>query len=194
MKEILNYPRLLRALYREKTIFLIAVIFTSLMILTGALLPHDVRKSLMEMLYEKLKDVEFSVTGIFMNNIRSTGIIMLGGIIFSVLSFILVGLNFLVLGAAMVTLAPEHGTAFMIVSILPHGIFEIPAILLSFVGAMMITKAISVRIAGREENVSAKVLLLETFALFVLMILPLLIAAAVLEVYLTPWLTGLIAK
>ncbi|NPV02086.1 MAG: stage II sporulation protein M [Brevinematales bacterium] len=194
MKEIMNYPALFRALYRERGIFLTAVVFTTLMTLIGALLPQDTQKTLMDILYDKLKGVEFSAPGIFLNNLRSGGIILLGGIMFSLPSVILVGLNFLVLGTAMVTLIPAHGTAFMMASLLPHGIFEIPAILLSFVGAMMITKAVVVRITGREEAVSSRMLLLETLTLAVLMILPLLVIAALIEVYVTPWLTGLVVK
>ena len=109
-----------------------------------------------------------SVGGLFVNNLEACLMIMLYGLIPYVhLPALAMGLNAMllgVLGAQMV--ASGQSLALYFLALLPHGIFEIPALVLSFAMGQISALCISV-------------------------VIPLLAVAATVEAYVTPTLVGL---
>lgn len=76
--------------------------------------------------------------------------------------------------------------------LLPHGIFELPAMFLSLAMGIQLCLNISKKILKKERRLSIKDILSESVRLFILFILPLLICAAVIETYVTPKLIQMI--
>ena len=69
--------------------------------------------------------------------------------------------------------------------ILPHGVFELPALILSLAAGLFLCQSINAYIRHNEKGVM-KPLLLNLLRLVALVVLPLLIVAAVMEAYVTP--------
>lgn len=68
---------------------------------------------------------------------------------------------------------------------LPHGIFELPALMLSLAGGLLLCRRVTDTLRGRAQGVVWP-LVKDLLRLLVLHVMPLLLAAAVVEAYLTP--------
>jgi uncharacterized membrane protein SpoIIM required for sporulation len=130
-----------------------------------------------------------SAVFIFTNNLRATFLILLGGIIsFSVLGMIAylvnVGLVGVVLG--VFKLIGYSPVLLFAAGLLPHGIFEIPALMLASavmlrIGAMLVTPQI-----GKSMGQVILELLADWLKVFLGVVVPLLAVAALIETYVTP--------
>ena len=131
---------------------------------------------------------------LFQNNIRANIIIMIGGLLFSIFSVLGIIMNGLIIGFTYTLVTPIQ----FIVGILPHGIFELPATILSLVGAFIITKleinllnALFKKRLKEEINKSDK--LVKDIVLTFIIILVLLIIAAIIEAGVTPVLLSMVS-
>ena len=119
--------------------------------------------------------------------------IMLYGLIPYVrLPALAMGLNAMllgVLGAQM--LASGQALALYFLAILPHGIFEIPALVLSFAMGLYVCGHLTDRVRGREGALSFWDCMEQISALCISVVIPLLAVAAAVEAYITPALLGL---
>lgn len=75
--------------------------------------------------------------------------------------------------------------------LLPHGIFELPAFFLSMAMGIYLCRTLTMKIFGRAKEEKILPMLNGIAKGFVMIVIPLLIIAAVLECYLTPQLMSL---
>ena len=132
-----------------------------------------------------------SVVGLFLNNLRATLLTMLYGLIpFLYLPALSLGVNAILMGV-MGAYYTNNGISLLLylAGILPHGIFEIPALLLGMAGGLCLCSNINTYIRKNEKGVM-KPLFLNLLRLSCLL-LPLLAVAAVLEAYVTPLVMSL---
>jgi stage II sporulation protein M len=138
-----------------------------------------------------------SAVFIFTNNLRATILILLGGIAsFSVLGMIAylvnVGLVGVVLGVfKIIGFSPMLLFA---AGLFPHGIFEIPALMLATammlrIGAIMVTPQI-----GKSMGQVIFELLADWLKVFLGVVVPLLAVAALIETYVTPYILLAVMK
>jgi stage II sporulation protein M len=104
-------------------------------------------------------------------------------------------LNSGLIGAIAVLVGAKQGIAYPIIGLVPHGIIEIPAFLLQFAGIVLwqvtITEAIVAKLRGRKiERYKFNRGLKDVLILALTSVILLLIAAAI-ETYVTPYLLGL---
>ena len=104
-------------------------------------------------------------------------------------------LNSGVIGMIAVTVGISNGVAFPILGLVPHGIIEIPGFLLQFASIVLwqvtISETIIDKLVARKlERDKIKQCLKDAFVLAVASII-LLMVAAVIETYVTPYLLGL---
>jgi stage II sporulation protein M len=104
-------------------------------------------------------------------------------------------LNSGVIGVIAVMVGVNNGVAYPIVGLVPHGIIEVPAFLLQFACIVLwqvtITEAILAKLRGRKlERDKVRQGLKDALVLAVASII-LLIVAATIETYVTPYLLGL---
>ena len=104
-------------------------------------------------------------------------------------------LNSGVIGVIAVIVGAKQGIAYPIIGLVPHGIIEIPAFLLQFASIVLwqvtITEAIIAKVRGRKvEREKVKQSLKDTLILAGTSIILLMIAAAI-ETYITPYLIGI---
>jgi stage II sporulation protein M len=121
---------------------------------------------------------------IILNNTIKALFSIIFGIIGGLPSLFFIGFNGFTIGIFMSVLQSETGFIPLVASLAPHGIIEIPLLLLS-TSLGLIVGIESVRfIAGRKSQV--KTTLRQSLILYVKWILPGLIIAALIEVYITP--------
>ena len=127
---------------------------------------------------------------LFANNLEACILLFLGGASFGILTIFIMSLNGIVIGAIMEIVHKDHSVLFVAAAILPHGIFEIPAFIIS--GALGILLAQSLIAEWYGSGDAAKDA--KAYArLFILYVLPLIAVAASVEAFITPAIIHLVA-
>ena len=135
------------------------------------------------------EDGSFNVLALFANNLRAMVLgILYGFIPFLYLPALALGVNAAILG--MLASLIDGQWLLLAAGILPHGIFELPALFLSLAAGLCLCKNINAYIRKNEKGIM-KPLLLNILRVTVLLVLPLLVIAAVRETYVTPALMQL---
>ena len=127
---------------------------------------------------------------IFANNLTAAFSAILWGLVpFAYLAAFPLGFNFFLIGAlGAYYVRSGSSLGVYLVGILPHGIFELPALVL-FCAAGLCSR-VTARVRGDKE-VRILRTLSEVSTLFLYVILPLLAAAALIETYVTPRLLAM---
>ena len=147
-----------------------------------------------------------SVLDVFLNNEIAALSTYLLSIFFGIVSIFSVILNGLSLGILYGTTFPQQNFAVFVAYILPHGIFEIPAIILESVAGILlfkflyffVKKSFTYRSPSFKEGMvkswdENKVYLIHSVVLIIFVSI-LLIIAAIIEVYLTPTIGSYVAN
>lgn len=129
-------------------------------------------------------DGSFSALALFGNNLRAMVVSTLYGFIpFLYLPALSMGVNAILLG--MVASSVNGQWLLLAAGILPHGIFELPALCLSLAAGLCLCQNIN-RYIRKNEKGLMKPLLLNILRVTGLVVIPLLVVAAIMESYVTP--------
>ena len=129
-------------------------------------------------------DGSFSALALFGNNLRAMVVSTLYGFIpFLYLPALSMGVNAILLG--MVASSVNGQWLLLAAGILPHGIFELPALCLSLAAGLCLCQNINRYIRKNEKGIM-KPLLLNILRVTGLVVIPLLVVAAIMESYVTP--------
>lgn len=187
----------------KKAFFFISVIFF-LLIAGGALyfylnkaLTMDLMQALSNMINSKdILDHQgnIQVWSLFKNNLQAcTLAIGLGVLPFLFLCFLPLIVNALTVAIALAAnLLAGSSVLFLIAALVPHGIFEIPAILLSITLGFFLCKELMMKVLGDHKDVSLIDVIRHIMQLYIGWLLPLLMIAAFIESYLTPFIIQLV--
>jgi len=127
---------------------------------------------------------------IFVNNaIKALGTVFLG-ILLGLPPLFFIGLNGFIIGALGSALESTNGWTYVIASFVPHGVIEIPVILLATALGLTVGMESLKWLARRESRV--KVQLSDSLKVYLRWILPGLAVAAIIEGFVTPLLVGLV--
>jgi stage II sporulation protein M len=127
---------------------------------------------------------------IFINNaIKALGLVFLG-ILLGVPPVLFIGLNGFILGGFSSALESVNGWRYVIASFVPHGVIEIPVILLATALGLTLGLESLKWLLRRESRV--KLQLSDCLKVYLRLILPGLAVAAIIEVFVTPLLIGLV--
>ena len=116
------------------------------------------------------------ISFIFLNNVQSSFYGMIFGVFIGIFPIIFIAVNGYLLGF-VANLAIQEGGLFSLWRIFPHGIFELPAVFISFALGLRIGVSIFNRKKFRKFNEN----FISCLKVFVLIIIPLLIIAAIIE-------------
>lgn len=133
---------------------------------------------------------QISATALLFNNLRAAAWSILYGLIpFLYLPALSIGLNATVLGAVTASyIVGNQSLLLLLAGLIPHGIFEIPALLLCFACGLYLCSEITQHLK-KSENDELNPLsetCKELFRVYVTCAVPLLIVAAVVESFVTP--------
>ncbi len=122
---------------------------------------------------------------IFLNNSKTAAIAMLGGIVFGIVPWIIVLFNGFMVGSVS-TIAYEaggKGIPQIILLLIPHGVIEIPAILLAATAGILFYRNVRRGYSKEGFKLSLKLLGISVVMLFI---------AALVETFVTPVLGGIV--
>ena len=115
-----------------------------------------------------------------------------GCIPFLYLPALTLGANAMLLGIpAARCLQSGYSIAAFLAALLPHGIFEIPALLVTIAVGLELCRDLSGRLRRRKGLAAFPQYLADGSRLFLFPVLPLLAVAALMEAYVTPWAAAL---
>ncbi|VVB92912.1 Stage II sporulation protein M [uncultured archaeon] len=121
---------------------------------------------------------------IFKNNAFNSLMALVLGIGFGFVPFFLVAVNGLFLGMVAETFSTEKGILFVLAAVLPHGIIELPMVLLSAAIGLRLGYEMFRFLKGERTNL--KMEFMQGMWFYLVRIAPLLFVAAVIESYVTP--------
>ena len=180
-----------------RAVVIIFLLFFSTILIgwVGTAQNHAVGEEFMHM-FEK--DVAKQVMGgsdaevgskIFLNNLEACLILFLGGASFGIFTIFIMSLNGIVIGAIMEIVHEQHSAAFVAAAILPHGIFEIPGFIIAGALGIMLSQSLVDEYYGKGDAAAETQRLARNF---VLMVIPLLAVAALVEAFITPQVIQLV--
>ncbi|MCQ1539464.1 stage II sporulation protein M [Methanocalculus taiwanensis] len=126
---------------------------------------------------------------LFVNNLQACIILFLGGVTFGILTVFVLATNGVIVGAVAQISNELQGGLYVIAALLPHGLFELPALFISGALGLMLSGAIQRELleggdaahdAGRYTVIFAKT------------VTPLLVLAAITEAFITPGIIVLV--
>jgi stage II sporulation protein M len=127
---------------------------------------------------------------IFINNaIKALGLVFLG-ILLGLPPLLFIGLNGFIVGGLGSVLESVEGWRYVMASFVPHGVIEIPVILLAAALGLTVGMESLKWLVRRESRV--KLQLSDCLKVYLKWILPGLAVAAIIEVFVTPLLIGLV--
>jgi len=126
---------------------------------------------------------------IFFNNAIKSLIAFVFGLGFGIIPLLFVVLNGYILGVVTYLESMDNGLAYVAIAILPHGVIELPMILISAAMGLRMGLLVFNALAGRD--VALKQEFLQGLNVFFRFIAPLLLVAAAIETFITPLLIAL---
>ena len=121
---------------------------------------------------------------IFLNNALKTLLAILLGSLFGVVPAVILLANGIALGVVFSLSVESRGLWLSLLSILPHGLLELPAVFLGTSIGLMVGGHVIKRLSGQAEATLGSQLL-QGFRFFCTVIIPLLLIAALVEAFLT---------
>ena len=125
---------------------------------------------------------------IFANNAGKGLIAMLAGFFFGIFPILFVALNGYIVGAVVSWREPDWGLFKVLAAILPHGVLEIPGIIISCSYGVWLGYRFYLALFKGEEF---KKYLLKAVKIYIKLILPVLFVAAFIEAFITPLVVSL---
>ena len=121
---------------------------------------------------------------IFLNNSIKSFLAVVLGIVFAIPPLFFIVSNGALLGIVIGAKSSEVGLAKVLLLIIPHGVIEIPALILSASYGVEVGLAAIKKLLGRDVDVSE--VLVEKIKKYFKVVLPMLLVAALIETYVTP--------
>ena len=121
---------------------------------------------------------------IFLNNALKSLLSLVLGAGFGLIPVLFVGGNGLLLGLLVSLVLKQEGFLFVLAAILPHGIIELPMILIS--AGLGLRLGYFMYISIRGEKTDMRFELIESLWIYLRIIMPLLFVSAMIETFVTP--------
>ena len=121
---------------------------------------------------------------IFLNNALKSFLALILGIGFGVIPFLFLAGNGVILGILADLISRQQGVLFVIAATLPHGIIEVPVILISAGIGFRLGHVMYLSITGMRTDIRQE--LNQGVGFYIRRIVPLLFIAAAIETFITP--------
>lgn len=182
-------------LFKIKNLSIILVVFFIISIFLGYELAHLYPVQIKEIIYKNLQDMlepaknysSFKLFSfIFFKNLIVALVCVLLGIIFGIIPVLIILINGLILGIVSFIILEQFNAFVLMAGILPHGIFEIPALIFSAASGVWLWRSVWKRLLYDQGELKKEFLSIIKF--FILVIMPMLAIAALIETFITPYI------
>jgi len=127
---------------------------------------------------------------LFANNLEACILLFVGGASFGIFTIFIMSLNGIVIGSILEIVQKDHTPLFVAAAIIPHGIFEIPAFIISgALGILLAQSLIAEWYGGADTGRTAR----DYARVFIVYVLPLVLMAAFVEAFITPVVVHLVS-
>ncbi|MDY6958721.1 MAG: stage II sporulation protein M [Halobacteriota archaeon] len=123
------------------------------------------------------------VFNIFTRNTALSFMALVSGIAFGLIPLGFITINGILIGVIMQMAEEEMGALFVLLAIIPHGIVELPMVILSSAIGMKLGQELLCILIDRESNIKEE--FIKGIRTFTVLVVPLLFVAAIIEVYIT---------
>lgn len=128
---------------------------------------------------------------IFLNNLVACIALFLGGATFGLVPLFVIASNGFVIGGIIETVRGEKGVEFILAGILPHGVIEIPMVLVSAGLGFLLAESLVRELLRGEGDTAAEAL--GYGRIFVRYVVPFVALAAAVEAFITPQIIQLLS-
>ena len=153
--------------------------------LAGTIAPSSIRRQMTEMFQAIAGNYRGLAGGmlffnILLQNVMATIFVLISGVLVGIIPIFVIGANGFVLGVVYRQAAEVMGYSKAALKVLPHGVFELPALLFAasyghWLGVMVVR-----RMRGKESTL-IRILIEHAFRRYFAIVFPLLIVAAAIE-------------
>jgi len=165
----------------------------TLAVMEDPTLGEDLMQTLNQEVFGKILDDNQIVLSfnLFLNNLEASIILFLGGATFGVLTLIVLSTNGIVIGMVIEVLREQQGLLYILAGVIPHGIFEIPAFIISGGLGLLLAEELLREARGKGDAAEkAK----DYSIVFLKAVIPLLAIAAFVEGFITPEIINLVVQ
>ena len=127
---------------------------------------------------------------IFVKNLFTSAMAMFLGLGLGVIPLVVVSSNGFLLGIVGYDAVEKAGISFLLAGILPHGIIELPVVLVSIAIGFRLGYLLAFTLAQEKVNLSGEIK--TAFHLLVRWVAPLLFLAAIIETFITPFVISVV--
>lgn len=120
---------------------------------------------------------------IFLNNLQACALLFLGGASLGIFTMVIISVNGLLIGGVVAFGIQERGLKYILAALLPHGLLELPAFILSGALGVALARAVWLELG---ESGDASFAMRWLFRVFISRVIPLLAIAAFIESFITP--------
>ncbi len=179
-----NYKLSLKTLKNTKNyIWFVSILFI-LFVLLGFIFPVFFQQQILDLIRDLLKkteglDVWNMIRFIFINNLKSSFFAIFCGVLFGIIPLAVSVVNGYVLGFVANRTIQSEGYL-VLWRLLPHGIFELPAVLISIGIGLRLGMFLFIY-KGKDKLKEFGKWLLDGLRVFVFIVIPLLVLAAIIE-------------
>jgi stage II sporulation protein M len=124
------------------------------------------------------------MTVIFLKNLLTCAMSVLLGLGLGIVPFLVVTSNGFLLGVVAYGILNKEGFPFLLAGILPHGIIELPTVLVSIAIGFRLGYLLTIAILGEKPDLVGEIR--NAVHILIRLIMPLLLLAAFIETFITP--------
>jgi len=126
---------------------------------------------------------------IFANNAIKSFLLILSGVAFGIIPVLFVAYNGYIIGIVISIAGGERGVGNVLLSLLPHGVFEIPAVILSGALGIWLGSGMIERLRGRDGDLKWR--LGYSIRIFLRVAVPMLLIASIIETFISPYISSM---
>jgi stage II sporulation protein M len=184
-----DFPR-----YAAATVVIFAVSLAAGVALTVA--SPETGQQMLDLLREAIlgEVIDKSPAGLaftlFLNNLQACTLMFLGGATFGLLTAFIILTNGVVIGSVMELVRQQQGPVYVAAALIPHGVFEIPAFIISGTLGFLLARSLWLEVKGTGDAAGTALGMGKTF---LLVVIPLVAVAACTEAFITPEILNLVA-
>jgi stage II sporulation protein M len=128
---------------------------------------------------------------LFINNLEASLLLFIGGATFGIITLMILLTNGVIIGFVVEYAAKLQGSAAVVAGIVPHGIFEIPAFIIASGLGFLLAESMWLELKGMDDAAEHAGKLAR---IFIMVVIPLLAAAAIIEAFITPQIIDLVVQ